>query len=207
MLISLDYLVKKYNLKINSVLHVGAHECEEMEFYLNNNISIEDVIWVEAQPQIVEKMKMYNPKYKIFNRAISDENNKEIDFIVTNNGQSSSMLELGEHKKYHPHVFESYRIKMKTSTLDTFIEEENIDMTKVNFLNMDIQGAELLALKGMPNNLKYIDYIYLEVNDTYIYENCGLIAEIDEFLNNHGFSRVETHMTEFHWGDAFFIKI
>ena len=71
---------------------------------------------------------------------------------------------------------------------------------------MDIQGAEFLALKGMKNNLKYLDYIYLEVNDTHVYENCGLISDIDDFLREYGFIRVETCMTDFHWGDALYIR-
>ena len=33
MLIPLNYLIKKFNLKINGVLHIGAHECEELNDY------------------------------------------------------------------------------------------------------------------------------------------------------------------------------
>jgi len=206
MLISLDNIIQKYNLKIKSVLHVGAHECEEMEAYLKAGLSYNNVIWIEAQPNLVSKMKVRNPNYKIYHKVVSDEDNKEVEFIVTNNVQSSSILELGEHKKYHPSVIESYRFKTKTTTLDTFVKDENLNMENINFLNMDIQGAEFLALKGMKNNLKYLDYIYLEVNDTHVYENCGLISDIDDFLREYGFIRVETCMTDFHWGDALYIR-
>lgn len=33
MLISLDSLVYKYNIKFKGILHIGAHECEEIFFY------------------------------------------------------------------------------------------------------------------------------------------------------------------------------
>ena len=34
MLISLHDLVKKYNINFKGILHVGAHECEELNDYL-----------------------------------------------------------------------------------------------------------------------------------------------------------------------------
>ena len=33
MLIPLHDLVKKYNIKFKGILHVGAHECEELKDY------------------------------------------------------------------------------------------------------------------------------------------------------------------------------
>ena len=77
-----------------------------------------------------------------------------------------------------------------------------IDVSKYNFLNLDIQGAELLALKGFGDLLVGIDYIYTEVNETDIYKDCALIGEIDQYLSD--FERVETAMTEFKWGDALY---
>ena len=38
---------------------------------------------------------------------------------------------------------------LKTIRLDTFIQKNNIHMDKLNFLNLDIQGKELDALKSM----------------------------------------------------------
>ena len=36
--------------------------------------------------------------------------------------------------------------------------------------------------------------------------NARNIENIDTFLSDRGFSRVETSMTECEWGDAFYIK-
>ena len=33
MLISLDFIVKKYNMNISGILHIGAHKCEELNKY------------------------------------------------------------------------------------------------------------------------------------------------------------------------------
>jgi hypothetical protein len=76
-----------------------------------------------------------------------------------------------------------------------------------NFLNLDIQGAELKALKGMEEYLHKVDYIYTEVNADYVYKNCALINEVDDYLINFGLHRVETQIyPEYNWGDAFYIR-
>jgi hypothetical protein len=73
-------------------------------------------------------------------------------------------------------------------------------------LNLDIQGVELRAIKSCGEYLDNIKYIYTEVNSGEVYERNDLIEGIDEFLTGKGFSRVETSMTQYEWGDAFYIK-
>ena len=90
-------------------------------------------------------------------------------------------------------------------TLDTFFERENIDPTGYDFWNFDIQGAELLALKGALQSLRYAKVLYLEVNERELYKNCALISDIDEFLLQYNFKRVLTNMTQHGWGDALYL--
>jgi hypothetical protein len=54
--------------------------------------------------------------------------------------------------------------------------------------------------------LKNVDYLYLEVNIKELYENCCLLPEIDNFLKEFGFEQKEISMTQYGWGDAFYIK-
>ena len=79
-------------------------------------------------------------------------------------------------------------------------------MNKYNFLNLDIQGAELLALKGFLKGLEKIEYVYTEVNSGEVYKDCAKIEELDFFLKEYNFERVETNMTQYEWGDAFYRK-
>jgi len=206
MLISLEDLFTKYNLDIKGIIHIGAHLLEELKIY--HQLNIKNILWIEGNPTICNKAKSLFPKQRIINSIISDSNsnNKELDFIITNNGQSSSILELEEHKKEHPDVKEVNRIKVKSKTLKTLFNENNLDVLSYNFLNIDIQGAELLALKGMEDMLNFIDYLYLEVNTKHLYKNCPLINEIDDYVKNFGFVRKETNITSHNWGDAFYIK-
>jgi FkbM family methyltransferase len=203
MLIPIDFLINKYNINFKGILHVGAHECEEIfsyEKYINRN----KILWVEALPDKVELCKQRFPELLIENAIVSN-NNEMVTFNRSNNGQSSSILDLGLHKIHHPHVWYVDSFTSETKMLKDIICNYEINY---NFINLDIQGAELKALIGMEEYLPTIDYIYSEVNSDYVYEGCSLVTEIDEYLNNFGFKRVETKWFEnCQWGDAFYIRI
>ena len=94
---------------------------------------------------------------------------------------------------------------MKSITIDTFFTRNNLNASKYDFWNFDIQGAELLALKSSINSIIYAKAIYLEVSETELYINGALIQEIDDFLSKYNFKRVLTHMTQYGWGDALYI--
>jgi hypothetical protein len=125
---------------------------------------------------------------------------------ITNNTQSSSILELDRHKIFHPDVVVTETIEMTSTRMDTFIEKNNIDIPEYNFINLDIQGAELMALKGFGDYLNNFNYIYTEVNTSHVYKDCAIISEIDEYLMKYGFARYETQITGNEWGDAIYIK-
>ena len=90
--------------------------------------------------------------------------------------------------------------------IDTLLKNNGIDEKSYDFLNLDIQGVELRAMISCGSYLDNIKYIYTEVNSGEVYESNDLIENIDTFLSDRGFSRAETAMTEFEWGDAFYIK-
>jgi len=58
-------LLKKHNIEITGVLHIGAHDCEEISFYnAKMNISSENIIWIDALKQKVDNAKKKrNTKY------------------------------------------------------------------------------------------------------------------------------------------------
>ena len=66
---------------------------------------------------------------------------------------------------------------------------------------------ELKAMKSMGDHISKFDYIYTEVNTEYVYKNCALMKEIDEYLSKYGFKQVAIKMCgNYGWGDAFYIK-
>lgn len=206
MLINFKEIVGKYG-KPKGIIHIGAHCMEERSDYLSENL--DNTIWIEANPKTYEYVKntiTLNQFEKFFNFAISDVDDLIYDLKVTNNGQSSSILDLEVHKQHHPSIFVTEIIKIKSKRIDTLFNEEKINIDDYDFINLDIQGAELLALKGFGNLLEKIKKVYIEVNINYLYKDCALVGEIDEYLSKFNFKRVETNMTPFEWGDAFYIK-
>ena len=83
MLIKLSFLNNKYNLNIKGILHVGAHECEELNDYIKVGVKEDDIIWIEGNKEIATKMQK---KVKnVYNLLVSDEE-IEVEIIITNNG-------------------------------------------------------------------------------------------------------------------------
>jgi hypothetical protein len=202
MLIPLHDLVKKYNIQFKGILHVGAHECEELNDYLCY-LQMDKILWVDALPGKVELCKQRYPGILIENAIVSDVVEK-VRFNVSNNGQSSSMLDFGLHATFHPDVKFVTCFEDDTKLLKDIICKHPIEY---NFLNFDIQGAELKGLKGMEEYLPKVDYIYTEVNSDYVYKGCALVSELDDYLGQFGLKRVETKWCEnFRWGDAFYIR-
>lgn len=201
MLINLHDLIKKYNITLKGILHVGAHECEELIDYLQY-LQMNKILWVEAMPNKVDFCKKKYPNIFIENAVISDKI-ENVTFNVSNNGQSSSILEFGLHEIYHPSVKYVSSYEVETKLLKDIICNYDIDY---NFINLDIQGVELKALKSMEEYLHKIDYIYTEVNSEEVYKGCNLVVEMDAYLKQFGFERVETCWTIWKWGDAFYIK-
>lgn len=201
MLISLHDLVKKYNVVFKGVLHVGAHECEELKDYLNY-LPMNKILWVEGLEDKVQFCKDKYPGVQIEHAVVSDTV-ETVTFNRSNNGQSSSILEFGLHKHYHSWVHYVSSSSVETQVLRDILPKYDIEY---NFLNLDIQGAELKALKGMEEYLNKVDYVYTEVNSDYVYEKCALVTEIDDYLKQFHLHRVETSWTDCKWGDAFYIR-
>tara|TARA_B100000886_G_scaffold283253_1_gene207509 strand:- start:82 stop:819 length:738 start_codon:yes stop_codon:yes gene_type:complete len=192
--------------KVTGIIHIGAHQLEELADYLKGNVN--NVIWIEANPNkydfINNKLKKYE-NMVLGKFAAGSKNGYQI-LNLANNGQSSSILELGTHLISYPKINYDSKIEVEIKKLDNWLDENFKNKKLYNFINIDIQGYELEALKGMTNQLKIADYIYLEVNFEQVYKNCAELKEIDKLLIKFGFQRVALRKTNAGWGDAFYTK-
>lgn len=208
MLINFDTIhnvLKSMSIQITGAFHIGAHECEELEFYKKIGLQANDVVWIDAIEKKVNEAKAKGIP-NMYTAVVTDKDDDTIIFNVSNNVQSSSVLKFKTHATMHPRVVFVDKFESKTTTINTFFEKNNLDASKYNFWNIDIQGAELLALKGATKYLSSAKVLYLEVNEKELYEGCGLIGEIDSFVATYGFRRILTDMTSFGWGDALYVK-
>jgi len=205
MLIDFNTIVRKYG-KPKGILHVGANRGQEAEFY--NKQAIKNVVWVEALGHVYSDLVSNVAKYghTCINACVSDTEGQRVVFHESNNeSQSSSILNLGTHKQAHPEVHYVKDHEMITTTIESLYKSHSL--SGLDMLVMDIQGAEMLALKGMGDLINDFKFAYLEVNTGYVYEGCPLLPEIEKYLAKYGFRKAEQKIfSHWSWGDCLFIK-
>ena len=205
MLISISDLKHVYGCNPSGVLHVGAHLCEEAVMY--EKFKWLPCYWVEANQSLLvaakSKMDDLSKNHFFYEGVVWEKSGEKIKFNITNNFQSSSVFEMGTHKNLYSDVFVNLVEERITTTLDELIPAESY----FDFINLDIQGAELNAIKGLGSRLANINWIYTEVNKNKVYKNICLVKDIDNYLRPYGFKRIATYwLPGAGWGDALYVK-
>lgn len=186
----------KYLNNVRGVIHVGANVGQEAEQYGNL-----PVVWIEPSPETFKTL-VYNtaryPSQKCYNYLVSDVDDQEVDFHVSsNNGISSSMFEFSGHAEVlaWKTIHMTSVLRLKTVTLKTLLEREGIDVSQYNYLAVDTQGADLKVLEG--SDLKYIEYINVEVSDFEAYKGGCTLGHVEHFMAYSGF--MEDNRFKFAW--------
>ena len=202
--LSLDFeqLVQQYQLKIKGVIHIGAHYGQEYEIYQKYQIA--NLVFFEPLSQNFSILKSHvGSNAKLFQKALGNENRQVKMYVETaNNGMSSSILKPKKHLEQYPNIVFDRSEIVELVRLDDILEDKD----QYNLITIDVQGYELEVFKGGQETLKNIDYIITEVNRDELYENCAQVEQLDEFLGNLNFQRVETLWEGETWGDAFYLK-
>lgn len=192
--------IQKNNLKINGILSIGNTIKSEPDYL--RLVSKDKITWNHLNKSVCEELKQ--GRINVYSFLLTDKDNYTYDFIVTNNDEFNSILEVNCYKNLFG-LHEVNKIKLESSTIDTLFSN-HIETTGLNMLTMDLQGTELLALKGADTTLHFLDVIYTKVNLFSTYKDCALVEEIDEFLCSYGFSRVETWPHDIFSSFALYIK-
>ena len=207
MLISVADLSRRWGLSPRTVLHVGAHEAEEMAAYESHGWGSERTVWIEGQRELAERLSQRvagNAHHRVIH-AVAWDAVETVSFYRTNNSQSSSALPLKLHSAEYPSIVVSERYSVSTSRLDELLARDPVLDTGLDFVNLDIQGAELRALKGLGRTLSDVGAVYSEVNTAELYEGCATLRQIDAFLQLNDFALVDIRLTDARWGDALWL--
>jgi hypothetical protein len=103
-------------------------------------------------------------------------------------------------------------ISVETTTLDTFCAQQHLN--RIQVLKMDIQGAELKALRGAAGLLdrQAIDLVYTEMNFGHLYEGQGTFHDVSQLLSTYRYSLYGLYNIAYAasgpigWADAIFIS-
>lgn len=154
-----------------------------------------------------------NPNIILVPKAVREFTGRTKFFPVTSNPPpgfspnigASSLFKASGHMKTEPiHQTEQ---EVECVKLKEWCDSEGI--REIDVIWMDIQGAELLALKGLEDIINTVKVIFTEVTYKELYEGQDLYPELNDFLKFKGFEEVYhgKALTCPEWfGEAVYIK-
>jgi FkbM family methyltransferase len=187
------------NINKNSIFfEIGSHFGSDTQKFskITNKLHC-----FEPDPRNIKIFKHLNSNVQLNEFAISDKDGVSQFFLSSGNvyesmygptenelinqndwSASSSLISPKNHFKKTPWVKFDNTIEVKTKRLDTYCIEN--DINNIDFLWMDVQGAELSVIKSMGAFKDKIHYIYTEYSNEELYENQGTKEQIIELLGN-----------------------
>jgi FkbM family methyltransferase len=197
------------------IFDIGSLHClESIEFskkYKNAKIYA-----FEANPESY-KVCLENTKYinniTVINKCINDYDGECTFYPINpektvttwfdgNRGASSMFKSNGSVDHIEKYVQDE--IKVPCLRLDTFCSENNI--TKIDAIWMDLQGAELLAINSLGEILNTVNVIQTELEINPMYENQCLYCDVNEVLINKGFEQINGNIHAIFGADFVYIK-
>ena len=182
--------------KIRGVVHVGANDGYEIQFYLV--LGAQRVIAFEPLANAMTAMfQKYgnDDRVELYNCALGERDGWCELAITPGDGQGSSFL-----PEVDPPTYQTVGVQM--CAIHRF-DSLGIDIHPCNTLVVDVQGMELQTLHGFGDQLGKFDFLNIECSRVPIYQGGVPASEVIAFLSEHGFdqdSPIEDH------DDIFFIR-
>ncbi len=203
----LNYLPEK-----SIILEAGA--CDGGDTIEWSEILPESTIYAfEPVPKNYEKLVENTKNYKniITSNLALAEKTGEITMHVSNSlnseedlAYSSSILEPTGHLKVHESVDFKEKIQIKTINLDEWAENNNVK--NIDFMWLDLQGAEFEVLNAAPKVLNSLKVLYTEVSLIELYKNTLLYKDFKKWLISKGFTVLREDIPWKDVGNVLFIK-
>jgi len=183
---------------MKTLIEVGAFDGSDSLNYHSNGYTV-----YTFEPKkdlfnnLIEKTK-HLTNYTVIPKAVS-LNNGITKFNICKSGGASSILPFRpeheliqtwtEHRTDIHYSGVSYDVE--TIRLDTFIEQNNMQDTIIDFLHIDAQGVDLDCLKSVGKYIKNISAGVLETvidknKSIYIGQDTNTLHNISEFLTLNG---------------------
>jgi len=204
------------------ILEVGACEGEDTIRYCEIFPTAKKLLF-EPNPQNIELIQNTITKYslknvELFNCALS--NRDEIASLYISSGRpdgvsperkdwdygnkSSSLLKPSHViKDLLPWLKFKQKVDVSVRSLDSFSREQGLGI--IDFIHIDVQGAELDFLCGASSVLSSVRCFWIEVSDFALYEGQPKPQEVEDFVKKQGFSKIFESMSG-GIGDQFYIQ-
>ena len=178
------------------IFDVGSRDCvQSIEFY--NMFPNSKIYAFECNPNTLnicrKNIEPYSDRITLIEGAVCDYDG-EIKFYPINQdktltswkdgnpGASSLFVSNGQ---YTVEKYVQDEITTNCHRLDTIMKKYNIE--QVDIIWMDLQGAELLAFKGLGTYLDNVKYIHTEVSHKEMYTGQVMFKELNDFILSKDF--------------------
>jgi FkbM family methyltransferase len=146
-------------------------------------------IWAfDCSPLCIDRLEesfRHEPRVTVIPRAVSDQRGQETFYSCSMRG-SSGLFPVS--REFSIEAKNTGSCEVESITLDDFIEEQDID--HVDLLKIDIEGADLLALRGCQRTISRgkIRAVLCELLFYPYYVDQCSYTEICNYLSYYGFS-------------------
>jgi FkbM family methyltransferase len=162
------------------------------------------VIAFEGSPALVDFLAYHKrvnrfEQLKIVPKVVSDLNADGVPFFLVNDGFSfRNSLTIGAENARYISVNEKTKCEIPSTTLDRYVDEsgDTPDMIKI-----DVEGAELLVLRGAERLLSEIrPYLVVGLHPYWLPES-QTSTDIFDLLKAFRYEIVDEHLVPFEGGD------
>ena len=172
--------------KPEAVVDVGANVGKWTETALKSNYFDLDtpVFMVEATEKhrgSLTTVREAFPNVDFRIAVLTATDNETVQFFQGKNTGNSIFRENSIH------YANDVPVERQSVSLDTAVAESHLKDKRVDYLKLDVQGAELLVLQGATKILQQVTFVQLEVSLTEYNAGGACSYDIDEYLRKRGF--------------------
>jgi FkbM family methyltransferase len=215
---SIEHFLAALPFAPSGVVHVGAHEGQEVASYLRAGCA--RIVLVEANPEHCATLRdrfAGTPEVTVLEYAVSDASGPvELRLHASRSGdtQASSLLALKRFADVGT-LRAVGTVTVDAITLDELFARHGLDPAEHELLVIDVQGAEAHVLRGAAGTLPLLRAVLCEVELVELYDGAALEDEIVATLAAAGFARVDRlyyELTDVRgqrgvaWGDGLFVR-
>ena len=181
------------------IFDVGSRDCEQsIEFY--KHFPNARIFAFECNPNTLpickKNIEPYADRITLVEGAVTDydgdisffpiDQNKTVTTWKDGNPGASSIFQ--SNGTYECEKYVQYEIQTNCHRLDSIIHKYNLP--SVDLIWIDLQGAELLALKGLGFFINKLQFLHIEVSHRPIYNEQVMFNDIHKFMSEYNFSLI-----------------
>ncbi len=162
-------------------------------YYLEKHLEWSGIA-IDAQEKFGPEWKQFRPRSKFFAYAVTDKSGETITFYLTGD-ETTKTGGTSSTETTNIKIWQKTRdVKVTETTVPTITLNDLLDregVKKIDFLSMDINGAEPAALRGFDIKRFRPELVHVEAN-------AHRKDELTEYFSSNGYKRIDEYL-EYDW--------